>query len=41
MTYEVRLSDQVKLDLVRLAKNEPKVYAKAAGNDFWPETPKN
>lgn len=29
MIYEVRLSDQVKLDLVQLAKNEPKVFAKA------------
>ena len=24
MIYEIRLSDQVKLDLVRLAKSEPK-----------------
>ena len=30
MIYEVRLSDRVKLDLVRLAKSEPKAYAKAA-----------
>ena len=29
MIYEIRLSDQVKLDLVRLAKSEPKVFAKA------------
>ena len=29
MIYEVRLSDQVKLDLVRLAKSEPKAFAKA------------
>ena len=29
MIYEVRQSDQVKLDLVQLAKNEPKVFAKA------------
>ena len=30
MIYEVRLSERVKLDLVRLAKSEPKAYAKAA-----------
>ena len=29
MTYKVKLSDQVKLDLVRLAKSEPKAFAKA------------
>jgi toxin YoeB len=29
MIYEVRLSQQVKLDLVRLAKSEPKAFAKA------------
>lgn len=29
MTYEVKLSDQVKIDLVRLAKSEPKAFAKA------------
>lgn len=29
MIYEVRLSERVKLDLVRLAKSEPKAYAKA------------
>jgi len=29
MIYEIKLSDQVKLDLVRLAKSEPKVFAKA------------
>ena len=29
MIYEIRLSDQVKLDLVRLAKSEPKVFDKA------------
>ena len=28
MIYEVRLSQQVKLDLVRLAKSEPKAFAK-------------
>ena len=30
MIYEIRLSNQVKLDLVRLAKSEPKVFAKAS-----------
>ena len=30
MTFEVRLSDQVKIDLIRLAKSEPKVFAKAS-----------
>ena len=30
MTYEVKLSDQVKIDLVRLAKSEPKAFAKAS-----------
>ena len=29
MTYKVKLSDQVILDLVRLAKSEPKAFAKA------------
>ena len=29
MIYKIKLSDQVKLDLVRLAKSEPKVFAKA------------
>ena len=29
MIYEVKLSDQVKIDLVRLAKSEPKAFAKA------------
>ena len=29
MTYKVKLSDQVKEDLVRLAKSEPKAFAKA------------
>ena len=29
MIYEIKLSDQVKLDLVRLAKSEPKAFAKA------------
>ena len=29
MTYKIKLSDQVKTDLVRLAKNEPKAFAKA------------
>ncbi|MCR5198477.1 MAG: Txe/YoeB family addiction module toxin [Prevotella sp.] len=29
MMYEVRLSDQVKEDFVRLAKSEPKVFVKA------------
>ena len=28
MIYEVKLSDQVKIDLVRLAKSEPKAFAK-------------
>ena len=28
MTYKIKLSDQVKIDLVRLAKNEPKAFAK-------------
>ena len=28
MIYEVRLSQQVKVDLVRLAKSEPKAFAK-------------
>ena len=30
MTYEVKLSDQVKMDLVRLAKSEPKAFSKAS-----------
>ncbi len=30
MTYEVRLTDRVKIDLVRLAKSEPKAFAKAS-----------
>lgn len=30
MTYEVRLSHEVKADLARLAKSEPKAFAKAA-----------
>lgn len=30
MTYEVKLSDQVKMDLVKLAKSEPKAFAKAS-----------
>ena len=30
MIYEIRLSDQVKLDLVQLAKSEPKVFAKVS-----------
>lgn len=30
MTYEVRLTDRVKIDLVRLAKCEPKAFAKAS-----------
>ena len=30
MIYEVRLSDSVKIDLVRLAKSEPKAFAKAS-----------
>ena len=29
MLYEVRLTDQVKIDLVQLAKSEPKAFAKA------------
>ena len=29
MTYEIRLSQRVKVDLARLAKNEPKAFAKA------------
>ena len=29
MTYKVKLSNQVKIDLVRLAKSEPKAFAKA------------
>ena len=29
MTYKVKLSDQVKIDLVRLAKSEPKAFSKA------------
>ena len=29
MIYKIKLSDQVKLDLVRLAKSEPKVFDKA------------
>ena len=29
MMYEVRLSDEVKIDLARLAKSEPKAFAKA------------
>ena len=29
MIYEVRLTDEAKVDLVRLAKSEPKVFAKA------------
>ena len=33
MIYEIRLSDQVKLDLVRLAKSEP--IAIAAGDMVW------
>ena len=35
MTYEIRLSQRVKVDLARLAKNEPKAFAKA--NRFWDE----
>ena len=30
MIYEVRLSESVKIDLVRLAKSEPKAFAKAS-----------
>ena len=30
MTYKVKLSNQVKIDLVRLAKSEPKAFAKAS-----------
>jgi len=30
MTYEIKLSDKVKVDLVRLAKSEPKAFAKAS-----------
>ncbi|MBO4812285.1 MAG: Txe/YoeB family addiction module toxin [Prevotella sp.] len=29
MIYKVKLSNQVKIDLVRLAKSEPKAFAKA------------
>ena len=29
MTYEIRLSQRVKVDLARLAKNEPTAFAKA------------
>ena len=29
MIYEIKLSDKVKEDLVRLAKSEPKAFAKA------------
>ena len=29
MIYEIKLTDQVKEDLVRLAKSEPKSYSKA------------
>ena len=29
MTYEIRLSQRVKVDLARLAKNGPKAFAKA------------
>lgn len=29
MMYEVRLSERVKIDLVHLAKSEPKAFAKA------------
>ena len=35
MTYEIRLSQRVKVDLARLAKNEPKAFAKA--NSFLDE----
>lgn len=28
MIFEIKLSDQVKIDLVRLAKSEPKAFAK-------------
>lgn len=30
MIYEVRLSESVKIDLVRLAKSEPKAFAKVS-----------
>ncbi|MBR2202926.1 MAG: Txe/YoeB family addiction module toxin [Prevotella sp.] len=30
MIYEIKLSDRVKEDLVRLAKSEPKAFAKAS-----------